>query len=77
PQTGYPVSHSLLSVTVFADECVFADALATAFMVMGRQASKEMLKEHPSIGAYFIYSDESGQFQVDYTENIKGLVTNL
>ena len=77
PQTGYPVRHSLLSVSVFADECVFADALATAFMVMGRQASKEMLEKHPSIGAYFIYSDEKGQFQVDYTDNIKSLITNL
>ncbi|MFW6103823.1 MAG: FAD:protein FMN transferase, partial [Bacteroidota bacterium] len=30
PKTGYPVRHNLLSVTVFADRCVFADALATA-----------------------------------------------
>ena len=77
PQTGYPVRHSLLSATVFAGECVFADALATAFMVMGRQKSKEFLREHPSIGAYFIYSDEQGNFRIDYTDNIKGLIKNL
>ncbi|MBS3806937.1 MAG: FAD:protein FMN transferase [Bacteroidales bacterium] len=77
PQTGYPVQHSLLSATVFAEECVFADALATAFMVMGREKSKQILKEHPSLGAYFIYSDDQGNFQIDYTENVKDLIRNL
>ena len=35
PHSGYPVTHTLLSATVIADECAYADALATAFMVMG------------------------------------------
>ena len=35
PATGYPVEHSLLSATVIANDCATADALATAFMVMG------------------------------------------
>jgi trk system potassium uptake protein TrkH len=35
PISGYPVAHSLLSATVIAKECAYADALATAFMVMG------------------------------------------
>lgn len=77
PKTGYPVQHPLLSVTVFAEQCVFADALATAFMVMGREKSKQILEAHPSIGAYFIYSDEQGNFQIDYTENIKDLISGL
>jgi thiamine biosynthesis lipoprotein len=77
PQTGYPVRHPLLSVSVFAEKCVFADALATAFMVMGRKESKELLREHPNIGAYFIYSDEQGNYQVDNTENIKDLIRHL
>jgi len=77
PKTGYPVQHPLLSATVFAEECVFADALATAFMVMGREKSKQLLDDHPSIGAYFIYSDEQGNFQIDYTENIKDLIEGL
>ena len=77
PKTGYPVRHSLLSVSVFADECVLADALATAFMVLGREKSREILREYPSIGAYFIYSDNEGKYQVDYTQNIEGLIKNL
>ncbi len=77
PQTGYPVRHSLLSVSVFAEKCVFADALATAFMVMGQEESKQFLQKHPDIGAYFIYSDQEGRFRVDYTSNIKDLIRNL
>ncbi|MGM0530694.1 MAG: FAD:protein FMN transferase [Bacteroidota bacterium] len=77
PKTGYPVRHKLLSVSVFAENCVFADALATAFMVMGREKSKRLLENHSSVGAYFIYSDEEGDFQVEWTENVKDLIKNL
>ena len=36
PQTGYPVEHRLVSVTVFDPEsCMEADALATTLMVLG------------------------------------------
>jgi len=35
PRTGRPVAHQLASVTVVHDECVTADALATALTVMG------------------------------------------
>jgi len=77
PQTGYPVEHQLLSVSVFAEKCVFADALATAFMVMGREKSKRLLENQSSVGAYFIYSDEEGDYKVEWTENVKDLIKNL
>ncbi len=35
PRTGYPVEHKVTSVSVLADTCAQADALATALMVMG------------------------------------------
>jgi thiamine biosynthesis lipoprotein len=35
PKTGMPVSHGLASVSVLHDSCMQADALATAFMVLG------------------------------------------
>ncbi|MDJ0928209.1 MAG: FAD:protein FMN transferase [Gammaproteobacteria bacterium] len=35
PRTGQPVSHDLASVTVIADNCTDADALATALYVLG------------------------------------------
>jgi thiamine biosynthesis lipoprotein len=35
PSTGAPISHSLCSVTVITENCVRADALATALIVLG------------------------------------------
>lgn len=35
PRTGWPVAHKMASVTVFAKNCMMADAYATALNVMG------------------------------------------
>ena len=35
PRTGYPVNNGIVSVSIVADNCMFADGLATAIMVMG------------------------------------------
>ena len=64
PRTGYPVQHSLLSATVFADNCATADAYATSFMVLGLQGAQVVLQRHPELMAYLIYSDEDGQLAV-------------
>ena len=71
PSTGTPVQHSLLSATVMAPDCMTADALATAFMVMGLEKTKALLLEHPQIDAYLIYSDANGIFRSFATTNIK------
>lgn len=60
PFTGYPQKSNLLSVTVIASECVTADALATAFMVMGLEQSLLFLDFHPEIAACFIFNDDDG-----------------
>ena len=59
PRTGYPVEHSLLSATVIADDCATADALATAFMVMGVDKAMQFCNKN-SVDAFFIYSDSTG-----------------
>ena len=64
PRTGYPVQHSLLSATAFADNCATADAYATSFMVLGLQGAQAVLQRHPELMAYLIYSDEDGQLAV-------------
>jgi len=58
PKTGYPVQHSLLSVSVVAKTCTEADAYATAFMVMGMEKALDFIEQHPEIQAYFIYFDK-------------------
>ena len=68
PKTGYPVQHSLLSATVVANNCMTADAFATAFMVLGVDLGIEISKQIPEIEVYFIYADETGSNQVYMSE---------
>lgn len=63
PKTGYPVKNSLLSISLIADECAIADAVATACMVMGKEKTISFLNEHPEFEAYLIYSDDTGSFK--------------
>ena len=67
PSTGYPVQHSLLSATVVANDCMTADAYATAFMVMGVEKALEMAEGNPAIEAFFIFSNEEGNLQTCQT----------
>lgn len=53
PRTGRPVDHQLASVTVVAERAAYADAMATALMVMGPQAGPSFA-EHNSIAALFL-----------------------
>ncbi len=64
PRTGYPVQHSLLSATVIADNCMRADALATAFMVLGADSAMAYCERHPEIDGYFIVAGDSGQYEI-------------
>lgn len=59
PATGAPINHSLASVTVLASTCAEADALATAFMVMGTERGYEYAMQH-RINALFIRKSDDG-----------------
>ena len=59
PHTGKPAQSDILSATVMAQTCAVADAYATAFMVLGSEKAKEILKKHPELQAYLILSDNS------------------
>lgn len=71
PHSGRPVQHSILSSTVLASDCATADAYATAFMVLGLDKAKAVLKRHPELSAFFIYADDSGELATTEV-NIKG-----
>ena len=57
PHTGFPVINSLLSVTVICKKAASADALATSFMLMGKEKTIEYISENTSdsIFCYMIY----------------------
>ena len=76
PKTGYPVRHSLLSVTVLASDCATADAYATAFMVMGMEKSMDFIEQNKDLlNAYFIYSDRNGNYNTYGTTGIREVIS--
>ena len=74
PKTGYPIQHNILSATVIADDCATADAYATSFMVLGLNGAKRILKRHPELMAYLIYSDDKGKNQVWFSPSLKNKI---
>ncbi|MFC2125443.1 FAD:protein FMN transferase [Bacteroidota bacterium] len=74
PFTGFPVQHSLLSASVITDDCMYADAYATAFMVLGLEKSKEILKAQDDLDAYLIYADENGELKTFITEGVRSTI---
>ena len=45
PRTGWPVEHNLVSVTVLHESAAMADALATAFIVLGAEETMRIAEE--------------------------------
>ena len=74
PDSGFPARNTLLSASVVAEDCMSADAFATAFMVMGLDRSYAFSQNDDSIEAYFIYGDSSGEMQVKYTSGFEKIL---
>ncbi len=74
PKTGYPVEHNVLSVTVLAENSVWADALASICMVMGLEQSLPLIESLDSVEAYYIYANEQNELETFATEGFKTLL---
>ena len=77
PYTGRPVDHGLLSATVVASDCMTADGVATALMVLGVEKSIELLNREKELEAFLIYNDEAGEIQSFVSEGLKPYLSNL
>ncbi len=62
PASGCPIRNGLASVTVVAPACAFADAMATALMVMGPTAGLAFAVEQ-GLAAHFIARDADGRLR--------------
>ena len=61
PATGRPIRNGLASVSVVADDCGYADAMATALIVRGADAGCA-LAEELRLAACFIVREAGGRF---------------
>ncbi len=64
PRNGRPARHDLTSVSVLADDCMTADALATALFVMGADEGMAWVRAHEGVEALFIRRGPGG-FRVE------------
>ena len=68
PKTGYPVSNGVVSVSIIAGDCTFADGLATAIMVMGRQKGLDLINRLENVEGLIVVEKPDGAL-VDYYSN--------
>nr|WP_321245749.1 FAD:protein FMN transferase [uncultured Psychroserpens sp.] len=62
-KTGYPSKTNILSVSVIAEDCMIADAYATAFQAMGIEKVTEFLKSHPELKVFIIFENDNNKFE--------------
>lgn len=60
PKTGYPQNNELISVTVYANDAITADAYDNALMLMGFKQALAFVEERKNLAAYFIYRNNKG-----------------
>ncbi|OBX21418.1 MULTISPECIES: FAD:protein FMN transferase [Bizionia] len=72
-KTGYPSKTNLLSISVIAENCMIADAYATAFKAMGIEKVEEFLETHPELKVFLIFENDLNEFE---TVSINGFPDN-
>jgi thiamine biosynthesis lipoprotein len=67
PRSGYPVSNRVASATVIAADCMTADALATAMIVVGPEDGIQLLEAFRPAEAMWIMRKLDGSFEERYS----------
>jgi len=76
PRTGYTSEQSILSASVFAADCMTADAYATAFMVLGVEEAMKIVEQDAGLEAMFIYRGAEKE-EVAISSGMKNNITLL
>ena len=74
PKTGMPKMSDLLSASIFAEDCMTADAYATACMVMGIDKAYDLISQTDGIEGFFIYGTKDGKMATKSTEGAKAFI---
>lgn len=69
PATGFPVDNRIVSATVVAADCTFADGLATALMVMDVRQGLELVNRLDNVEALIITGSEKTGFRDRMSDN--------
>lgn len=74
PRTGYPVDNELISVTVYAEDAMTADAVDNALMVMGLAKGMAFIEKRGKLAAHFIYKTRDGTLKDTMSRKFHQLV---
>lgn len=68
PRSGYPVANGVVSASVLADNCTFADGLATALMVMGAEKGLALVDRLEGVAGLIVVQRADGRFMDHYSK---------
>jgi thiamine biosynthesis lipoprotein len=71
PRTGWPVANGVVSVSIIADACTFADGLATAVMVMGASEGISLIDRLADVEGLVIVRKAAGGLQYHYSAGLQ------
>lgn len=74
--TGQSRPTDLLSATVVAADCTTADAWATMLMAVGTARARQLLEEHPEVGGYLIYTNNTGKYETYISPQLESKIVN-
>jgi thiamine biosynthesis lipoprotein len=74
PRTGYPVDNGVVSVSVIADTCAFADGLATTVMVLGRQKGLEIVDRIAGVECLIVVRKEESRYSDYLSKGFKNYI---
>ncbi len=71
PRNGYPVDNGVVSVSIIANTCTFADGLATAVMVLGHKKGLDLVNRLDNTECFIVTKKEDGTLIDHYSKGFK------
>ena len=71
-KTGYPSRSNILSISVIAENCMTADAYATALQTMNLEELSNFLSNHSELKVYIIFENENKELEYKSFNGILG-----
>jgi len=71
PRTGYPAQTGVASATVVATNCMDADALATALIIMGPESGLQFIEKLDGVEAFLILREGNDNYRTIKSDGMK------
>ena len=71
PRNGYPVDNGVVSVSIIADTCTFADGLATAVMVLGHKKGLDLVNRMDNTECFIVTQNKNGVLMDHYSNGFE------